>query len=148
MAGRRHRPGLPNGGPVGHTVAVATRELFRSLLGLAEILGVQVRLEPLGRRALRDGGLCSVRGRRVILLDASAPPVDRVAALADALSRLDLSTITLDPSLLLALADARSRRRWEDDQRAGRRRRRAQPNVRRLSPSAPGVRSARPRRPT
>ncbi len=127
---------------------MATRELFRSLLGLAESLGIEVRLEPFGRRALRDGGLCSVRGRQVILLDANAPTVDRVAALADALSRLDLSTTTLEPGLLLALADARSRRRWEDDQRPGARRRRAQPSVRRLSPSAPGVRSARPRRPS
>lgn len=121
--------------------------LLRSLLGLAASLGIEVRTEPFERRSLRVGGLCSVRGRQLILLDANAPAVDRVAALADALSRLDLSATPLDPSLLLALADARARRRWEDECRAGARRRRVTPSGRPLSPSAPGVRSARPRKP-
>ncbi|GEM_PF-6489968 len=126
---------------------MATRELLRSLLGLAASLGIEVRCEPFEPRSLRVGGLCSVRGRQLILLDANAPAVDRVAALADALSQLDLSAIPLDPSLLLALADARARRRWEDERRAGARRRRVPPSGRPSLPSAPGVRSARPRKP-
>ncbi|AKT39057.1 uncharacterized protein CMC5_032030 [Chondromyces crocatus] len=43
------------------------------------------------------GGLCTVRGRRVILVDACAALPDRIATVAAALSRIDLDALYLPP---------------------------------------------------
>ncbi|MBN2195932.1 MAG: hypothetical protein JW751_24150 [Polyangiaceae bacterium] len=125
---------------------MVSREVLRGLLRLAQILGIEVRTEPFERRAIAGGGLCSLRGRRVILLDGKAPAVDRAAALADALSRIDLSGANLDPKVTLAIAAARARRRWEEQRCTRARPRRIAPAVYSLPRPKPGVRSTRPRK--
>lgn len=67
-------------------------------------LDVEVRYERFERDSLGvtargavRGGLCEIRGRRVILLDERLGPPDRVAVLALALAKLDLERVYLPP---------------------------------------------------
>lgn len=120
-------------------------ELNRLLLALAKSLGIEVRSEPFPRQAFAAGGLCSLRGRRVILVDANASRVDRIATLADALSQLELSAVRLDPALSLVFAACRARQRWREGHRSGGSPRRTTGVVRWLRRPQPGVRPARPR---
>jgi UDP-N-acetylmuramate dehydrogenase len=78
---------------------VEERELFRELVGVAARLGVEVRVEPFQTPAVRGGGRCVLDGRELILLDARAPLVDRVEALARALAGFDLEDVYLPPEL-------------------------------------------------
>jgi hypothetical protein len=75
--------------------------VWDELVRVAERLAVEVRserLEPLldGRDHGR-GGLCVVRGRRVVLVDERAPLRDRVATLAAALGAFDLEALHVSP---------------------------------------------------
>jgi hypothetical protein len=75
--------------------------LAAELTRAAQSLGIAVRSDARAA-ALRGasgtrGGLCKVRGRPVIVLDASAPLPDQIAILAAALARFDLDTLTLEP---------------------------------------------------
>jgi hypothetical protein len=45
------------------------------------------------------GGICTVAGSRVILVDSGASMPERVAVLADALCREDLEALYLPPAL-------------------------------------------------
>jgi hypothetical protein len=76
------------------SAAVDPGRLFDELLGIAARTGLEVRT-----RAFRDkvtgkipfaGGLCTVLGRKLVLLNASASTVERSVALADALAQLEL----------------------------------------------------------
>ncbi len=75
--------------------------LLDELVRAAERLGVPVRTEPFdpglaeGRRP--RSGLCTVRGARIILVDARSPVPDRVAIVAGALSSLDHESLYLAP---------------------------------------------------
>ena len=57
---------------------------LEALLGLAEDIGIDVRTEPMGGEG---GGMCRLRGRRVLFVDTSADVATRydrtVAAMAD-----------------------------------------------------------------
>jgi hypothetical protein len=75
--------------------------LLDELVRVAERLGLEVRSEPLepkleGRDHGR-GGLCVVRGRRVVLLDSRAPVPDRIAVLAGVLAALDVESLHMAP---------------------------------------------------
>jgi hypothetical protein len=75
--------------------------LLTELSRVAERLELEVRSEPLepkleGRDYGR-GGLCIVRGRRVILIDSRAPLPDRVAVLAAALGAFDVDALHMPP---------------------------------------------------
>lgn len=70
----------------------------------ASRLGVEVRYDRferdllgIGARGAVRGGLCEIKGRRVILLDERLDAPDRVAVLARALAKLDLESIYLPP---------------------------------------------------
>jgi hypothetical protein len=68
--------------------------LFDELKGIALRGGVEVRVEGYGGafpdgRAAR-GGLCTVRGRRRVVVDAAAGAVERIAVLAEAIGVLGL----------------------------------------------------------
>jgi hypothetical protein len=76
--------------------------LLQELMAAARKAGITVRAEPFdpalseqGRRF--RGGLCVVRGQRIILVDERAPLVDRIATLAAALAAVDLEHIFLPP---------------------------------------------------
>ena len=75
--------------------------LLEELTLAARKVGIEVRTErfdaafPDGRSA--RGGLCTLRGRRVIVVDQSAPLPDRIAIVAGALGRIDLEGVYLAP---------------------------------------------------
>ena len=88
--------------------------MFDELLGIAARTGLEVRT-----RSFRDkisgkvpfaGGLCTVLGKRLILLNLSASPVERAVALADALASVVTTDLTMSPNARRLLAErARSR---------------------------------------
>ncbi len=75
--------------------------LLDELARVAERIGLEVRSEPLEPklegRDFGRGGLCVVRGRRVILLDSRAPLQDRIAVLARALTSFDVDDLHMTP---------------------------------------------------
>jgi hypothetical protein len=71
--------------------------LFDELLQAAERLGVEVRIEPFETPATMGGGLCVVRGEKLVLIDQRAPLPDRVRALARALIELKSETVYMAP---------------------------------------------------
>ena len=72
-------------------------QLFDELLQAARQLQVEVRIEPFETAATRGGGLCIVRGEKLVLLDQHATLPDRISGLARALADLDHDTIYLAP---------------------------------------------------
>jgi hypothetical protein len=73
------------------------QHLFDELLRAAEKLGVEVRIEPFETPAPKGGGLCVVRGERLVLIDQRAPLLDRILVLAQALSELGSETVYMAP---------------------------------------------------
>jgi hypothetical protein len=76
------------------------RFLLGHLEELAYKLGLEVRYEILveeGEPGSMRGGLCRVKDRRVIFVDKRLGPIDRCAALAEALGTFDLSGIFVPP---------------------------------------------------
>lgn len=71
-------------------------EAVKALTALAEAVGVEVRVEPFELRQLAGkGGLCRIRGRRVILVDAALGALERAGVIGQALGslRLDLEAL-------------------------------------------------------
>lgn len=71
--------------------------LLSELLSAAEKLGIQVRAEPFDTGGTSAGGICRLRGKRLILIDAAANVSDRSSALAEVLSTLDHERVYLAP---------------------------------------------------
>jgi hypothetical protein len=100
--------------------------LFDELVDAARKVGIDVRVEAFGSSRAR-GGLCVLRGKRVILVDEAAPLPDRIGVLARALSKVDLEGIFLPPAVRAAIVAggvhpprpprplARTRGRGDDD---------------------------------
>ncbi|MBK8252245.1 MAG: hypothetical protein IPK82_06200 [Polyangiaceae bacterium] len=76
-------------------------QLYQELCAAARKLGVEVRAEPfdpgLSDATRPRGGLCSIRGKQLILVDSRGSLPDRIATLAGALSQLDLESVFLTP---------------------------------------------------
>jgi hypothetical protein len=75
--------------------------LFEELTRAAQRAGIEVREEAFDPN-LSDvkrprGGLCTLRGERLILVDAKLPLPERIATLAGALSAVDLENVFLAP---------------------------------------------------
>ena len=64
------------------------RRLLKELEQVAAGLGVRVRTEQLRTRQTSAGGLCVIRGQRVVLLNSRVSESERVIALADILAPL------------------------------------------------------------
>jgi hypothetical protein len=80
--------------------------LLLELEALALRLGVAIRTEPFDKGALGGrGGLCRVRGKPVVVIDASLGTADKIAVLAGALARFDLDSVYVSP-LVRARIDA------------------------------------------
>jgi hypothetical protein len=73
------------------------QHLFGELLQAAEKLGVEIRIEPFETPAPKGGGLCIVRGERLVLIDQRAPLFDRILVLAQALSELGSASVYMAP---------------------------------------------------
>jgi hypothetical protein len=67
---------------------------------VAHRLGLEVRYEILveeGEPGSMRGGLCRVKDRKVIFVDRRLRPIERCAALAEALGTFDLSGVFVPP---------------------------------------------------
>jgi hypothetical protein len=74
--------------------------MLLELEALAARLGVVIRAEPFDKGALGGrGGLCRVRGKPVVVMDAALPVPDKIAVLASALSLFDLDSVYVSPVL-------------------------------------------------
>ena len=74
------------------------------LEALAHTLGIQIRYESLeGETPFQSGGLCRVREKQFIIVNAVATTGEKVQTLARALGRFDLSQIYLKPALRVFL---------------------------------------------
>ncbi len=78
--------------------------LFDELVGVARKLGAEVRLEPFSIAATTDGGLCTLGGRVLILIDEHAPLSTRIEVLARALARLEVEAVYMTPEARDVLA--------------------------------------------
>lgn len=75
--------------------------LFDELTRAAERAGIRVRSEVFDPN-LSDvkrprGGLCTLRGERIILVDAKLPLPERIATVAEALASVDLEAVFMPP---------------------------------------------------
>jgi hypothetical protein len=75
--------------------------LLEELTRAAERAGIQVRSEVFDPN-LSDvkrprGGLCTLRGARIILVDAKLPLPERIATVASALAEVDLEHVFMAP---------------------------------------------------
>lgn len=83
------------------------------LEALAHKLGVLVRHEHLdSETAFPLGGLCRVRGKHIIIVNASAAPAEKLRTLASALRRFDLSGIYIKPAIRELLEETGT---WEKE---------------------------------
>jgi len=70
------------------------------LEALAHTLGIQIRYEHIeSETAFPSGGLCRIRDKQVIIVNAKATVGEKVQTLTRALRRFDLSNIYLKPAL-------------------------------------------------
>lgn len=88
-----------------HFGSMKTQQVVRELELAAQQLGVQVRHE---KGAFR-GGLCSVEGRLVIVLNRRHTPEAHLVLLAESLRALPIETIYLKPAVREALEETWSR---------------------------------------
>jgi len=80
----------------------ASADLLSLLEAILEKLSISIRRESLnsdGRTPFSVGGLCRIRGQKVMLIDPSVPEEQTVALLFEALKTLDLSDVYLPPSI-------------------------------------------------
>ena len=98
-------------------------EALRALKEVASRLGVGVETAVFDRHVLAGkGGLCQVRGKHKIVMDAALSVVDQANILARSLSRFDLETVHMIPSLrayVLSFAQRNRRKRPPWSQAAG-----------------------------
>jgi hypothetical protein len=73
--------------------------MLRELERLARRMGVEVRFESFDPKATRRGGLCTLRGSPLVLVDAHATTLDKVGVLCEALARFDVEVMYVSPML-------------------------------------------------
>lgn len=74
-----------------------TTAQFDTILEFLERLGIEVRLERLGGTG---GGLCTLRGVRIVFVDLDADPATRLESCIRALSALpELETVFVPPAI-------------------------------------------------
>lgn len=93
---------------------MSPERLYQHLEELLRRLGVPVRPEVFDAHLFGDlsskGGLCRLRGRSVVLVDAAAPLVERLAVLASAAATLDTESVFVLPAVREVIEAHRSRR--------------------------------------
>ena len=83
-------------------------QLYRHLEDLAEQLGISIRHENLSNRdPAVSSGLCRVRGNHLFLMDEAKPLSDKIRALSECLSRMDLEGVYLLPAVRRILEENR-----------------------------------------
>jgi hypothetical protein len=97
---------------------VTPPEILTELEKLALRLGVPVRCEPFALPGTKKdqegprmrGGLCRLRGKPIIVVDADAPLLDKIGVLCEALAAFDLAAIYVPPQLRARLERKRGER--------------------------------------
>ena len=84
--------------------------LLNDLLRIASAIGLEIRSVGLRRKQAGPGGLCTINGRPVVILNARMSVMDRGTALADALAGRELSELDM-PAEVRAFLGARARSR-------------------------------------
>jgi hypothetical protein len=84
--------------------------LLNELLRIASTIGLEIRSVGLRRKQAGPGGLCTINGRPVVILNARMSVMDRGTALADALAGRELSKLDM-PSQVRSFLGARARSR-------------------------------------
>jgi hypothetical protein len=80
------------------------------LLQIASAIGLEIRSIGLRRKQSGPGGLCTINGRPVVILNARMSVIDRGTALADALAGRELAKLDM-PAEVRAFLTARVRSR-------------------------------------
>ncbi|KPK36287.1 MAG: hypothetical protein AMJ65_16375 [Phycisphaerae bacterium SG8_4] len=79
------------------------QQILEELLALLETNKVTIRKEPLGGSG---GGLCTVKGRRVLFVDTEAPSIVTAAICAQSLPKVaDIEQIYIKPQVRQFIAD-------------------------------------------
>jgi len=82
---------------------VTPERVYQQLEELLARLGVPVRAEAFDPRMFGDlsskGGLCRLHGRTVVVVDSTAPLVERVTILAAAAASLDTESVYVLPAI-------------------------------------------------
>lgn len=89
---------------------VPPERLFEELLAVARAIGLEVRALPLRASGATAGGLCTIKGRTVVILNSQKSAIDRGTALADALAGRDLSALSM-PHPVRGFIESRARTR-------------------------------------
>jgi hypothetical protein len=70
---------------------VSGHALYDELCRLLADSGIEVRVEAFEKPSARGGGLCLVKGKRLVILDAGASPPERARALLEAIEHLEVA---------------------------------------------------------
>jgi hypothetical protein len=71
------------------------QRILEELLALLETGGVAIRQEPLGGSG---GGLCTVKGEKILFIDTEAPSAEMAAICAEAVSKvIDIEKVYIKP---------------------------------------------------
>lgn len=116
---------------------------MEELMSAARKLELEVRIEPFITPGRSAGGLCRIRGRQVVLLDARAAPLEQAASLAEALVAFELEAVYMAPEARRFIEQRRQPSAWRPQPEAPRD---AERNVLPLARSKPGLRSTKPDR--
>ena len=90
---------LPSRPRASEDARVEPDHMLHELKRLAGRMGIEVRFEPFDPKASRRGGLCTLRGNPLVLVDAHAPTLDKVGVLCEALARFDVEVLYVPPLL-------------------------------------------------
>jgi hypothetical protein len=91
---------------------VDVHRLLLELSRVAGAIGLETRSIGVRSQLAGPGGLCTIRGRAVVLLNQHASEIEKSTVLADALAGRDLSAIEMAPDVRGFIAGrARSRSR-------------------------------------
>jgi len=72
--------------------------ILQSLEAIAEKLGIKVQYENLRKRHIfSKGGLCKLKGNKVVIIDNTINLSEKIDILADALSQFDLEDVYMPP---------------------------------------------------
>ena len=88
--------------------------VIEQLEELARGFGIEIRYEPIviEEEAINVvGGLCKLRGEKILIINSKAPVRDKIQALARALSNFDLDQIYIRPAIRALLDTAATTRK-------------------------------------
>jgi hypothetical protein len=81
----------------------SSRQLLQELTTVADRLGIQVRFEALSpgvdMASSSKGGLCTLRGVRLLVVDARLGVEEQVGVVAEALATCDLESMYMPPAV-------------------------------------------------